>query len=177
VLTLSEADNDQDVAVTDELLDQATFWNQVEPHWETMARVASRLAGSNDRDDVLQATVTIAWRRRGTFDPEKGTIRAWLLALTADQAKKIWRKGPPQSEVDQPSAGPVDADAIERRVDIDRAVNRLPTRQRMAVLLFYFCDLPVRDVASIMDCSEGTIKSTLSDARSRLTKILGSGYL
>jgi DNA-directed RNA polymerase specialized sigma24 family protein len=44
----------------------------------------------------------------------------------------------------------------------------LSRRQRLAVELHYFLGLPVSECATVMSCSEGTVKSTLSDARARL---------
>ena len=57
-------------------------------------------------------------------------------------------------------------------MDIEFAVSKLPTRQRLAVDCFYFVGLSVSETAAVMRCSEGTVKSTLSDARSRLKTML-----
>lgn len=53
---------------------------------------------------------------------------------------------------------------------------RLTPRQRLAVDCFYFVGLSVTETAAVMRCSEGTVKSTLSDARNRIRTILeGTG--
>ena len=57
-------------------------------------------------------------------------------------------------------------------VDIERAVQALPARQRLAVDCHYFAGLSVAETAAAMGCSEGTVKSTLSDARARLRPAL-----
>mgnify|MGYP001796503771 CR=1 FL=1 len=49
-----------------------------------------------------------------------------------------------------------------------RAIAGLPTRQRLAVELYYVLGLPVAEVAVVMACSVGTVSSTLSDARKAL---------
>jgi RNA polymerase sigma-70 factor (ECF subfamily) len=54
------------------------------------------------------------------------------------------------------------------RIDIRHAVGLLPPRQRLAVDCVYYVGLSVAETASVMRCSEGTVKSTLSDARKRL---------
>jgi RNA polymerase sigma-70 factor (ECF subfamily) len=61
-------------------------------------------------------------------------------------------------------------------VDVRRAVNELPIRQRTAIVLFHYADLPVADIAALMDCSVGTVKSTLHDARRALALRLGASY-
>jgi RNA polymerase sigma factor (sigma-70 family) len=53
------------------------------------------------------------------------------------------------------------------------AVQELPDRLRVVVLLHYFADLPVATVARQLEKSEGTVKRDLFDARQRLSAILG----
>jgi RNA polymerase sigma-70 factor (ECF subfamily) len=62
--------------------------------------------------------------------------------------------------------------SIDDRLDVEFAVSKLPARQRLAVDCFYFVGLSVAETAVVMGCAEGTVKSTLSDARARLQRIL-----
>lgn len=62
-------------------------------------------------------------------------------------------------------------DAEQMDPDLGRfweAVRQLPERQAQAVALFYADDLPVADVAQVMDCAPGTVKAHLHAARERL---------
>lgn len=52
-----------------------------------------------------------------------------------------------------------------------RLVRQLPDRQAQAVALFYADDLPVVEVARVMDCAEGTVKAHLHAARQRLREL------
>jgi RNA polymerase sigma-70 factor (ECF subfamily) len=61
---------------------------------------------------------------------------------------------------------------IDDELDLAHAVSRLSGRQRLAVDCFYFVGLGVTETAAVMGCSEGTVKSTLSDARRRLRNLL-----
>ena len=70
---------------------------------------------------------------------------------------------------------PAGADAAAS-VDLERALARLTSRQRLAVDLHYYLGLKLVEVAEVMRCSEGTVKSTLSDARGRLRALLGEDY-
>lgn len=54
------------------------------------------------------------------------------------------------------------------------AVRKLPERQRACVVMFYFEDLPEAQIAEVMDCSVGTVKSQLSKARTKLESWLGA---
>lgn len=60
---------------------------------------------------------------------------------------------------------------------MERAIRQLSPRQRLVVDLHYFLGLTVADAAGVMRCSEGTVKSTLADARKRLRDLLGEDYL
>lgn len=63
-------------------------------------------------------------------------------------------------------------DRAAQRLDIESALQRLSRRQRLAIECRYFVDLNISDIAAVMNCSEGTVKSTLADARARLRKLL-----
>ena len=141
----------------------------VRPHLPAMARLAARLAPEADRDDIVQETLTRAWRKRHQYDASRGTPAAWLLAITADQARQARRRRRPLLPfTDMPAR----VRSTEDRVDVEYALARLAPRQRLAVDCFYFVGLSLAETAAVMRCSEGTVKSTLSDARQRLRPLL-----
>jgi RNA polymerase sigma-70 factor (ECF subfamily) len=156
----------------------ADFAGLIAPHWDVLVRVAGRLAAPGSRDDVLQEALTTAWRRQASYDPDRGSVRAWLLVITADQARRSWRRyriwHPLADEL--PAAAPDPAVRADTETDIEAAVRRLPRRQRLAVQLRYYADLDVDDIAAVMRCSAGTVKSTLHDARCALRARLGEDY-
>jgi RNA polymerase sigma-70 factor (ECF subfamily) len=155
---------DRLVAVRSSEFDQ---W--VAPHLDVMRRLAAVSAAGIDPDDIVQEALIRAWKKRSSFDPARGSARTWLLALTADQARRlrtrwrIWDLGDPTAT----AGADVTAD-----LDLRRAIAALSPRQRQAVLLVYYVDLSVAEAARTMGCSEGTVKSTLSDARTRLARLL-----
>ena len=67
------------------------------------------------------------------------------------------------------------AASVERLPDIDllRAVGMLPPRQRAAVALHYLQDLPVAEVAELMEVAPATVRQHLFKARSQLAQGLG----
>ena len=139
------------------------------PHLPAMARLAARLAPDADRDDVVQEALARAWRKRHQYDAARGSPSAWLLAITADQARQARRRRRPLTRfADVPGR----IRSSDDRVDVEYAVASLPQRQRLAVDCVYFVGLSVAETAAVMRCSEGTVKSTLFDARQRLRSIL-----
>ena len=152
--------------------DRDTFAEWVRPHWEGLAKLARKLAPAGDGEDVLQDALAAAWRKRRQFDAQRGTPRNWLLAIVADQAHKRRRR-----LNRQPLSPPVPSyEDDPADVDLERALIGLTTRQRTAIVLHYYLGLPISDIAAVMACTEGTVKSTLSDARSRLRRELGEDF-
>lgn len=147
------------------------FGEWVRPHLARMANLVARLAPGTDRDDVVQEALARAWAKRRQFDATRGTAANWLLAITADQAAKAKRRARPTTPLDAGHDRAVDATS-DRTVDVERALTRLTARQRLAIECVYFVDLTVAQTATVMRCSEGTVKSTLADARARLRQLL-----
>lgn len=150
------------------------FATWVRPHIPPMARLAARLAPDADRDDIVQEALARAWLKRRSYDGARGTPAAWLLAITADQAGKARRRlRAVPAALDHPERAAGEAGASrDDLVDIERALRALSRRQRLAIDCFYFAGLSIAETAAVMGCAEGTVKSTLSDARARLRPLL-----
>jgi RNA polymerase sigma-70 factor (ECF subfamily) len=142
----------------------AEFCAWIDPHWSVMRRIAFRLGGSSGGEDVLQNALLAAWRHRGRYDPSRGSAAAWLTTLTVNEGRKAHRRRRRASALLDVSN---DADPLAR-IDLQRAIAALPERQALAVNLFYYADLPLRETATAMGCAEGTVKSTLAAARAAL---------
>jgi DNA-directed RNA polymerase specialized sigma24 family protein len=144
------------------------FGDWARPHLRAMSLLAARLSSDAERDDVVQEALSRAWAKRAQFDAHRGTPAAWLLAITADQARRARRRKR------RPIVGlvPGTVRAVDEGLDLEVALGRLTDRQRLAIDCFYFVGLSISEAAAVMRCSEGTVKSTLSDARQRLRTLL-----
>ncbi len=152
-------------------LDVQAFTEAVRPHMPAMVRLAARLGPTDGKDDVVQEALVRAWRHRARFDAARGAFSAWLLSIVANEARRaVARRRQPTAIT--PARPPA---SVEDRLDIGAAVKRLPPRQKLAVDCYYFVGLSIAETAAVMACSEGTVKSTLSDARVRLRGSLGDG--
>jgi RNA polymerase sigma-70 factor, ECF subfamily len=146
------------------------FGAWVEPWLPDVWRFAVSLSSLDDAEDLVQDSLARAWTKRASFDPSRGSARSWLLAIVADRARRRWMRRPKPV---LPEVGPgVAAEPDARRVDLRRAIAALPDRQRTTVYLHYYLDLPVSEVAQVLGCAEGTVKSTLYDARRALARRL-----
>jgi RNA polymerase sigma factor (sigma-70 family) len=143
------------------------FGEWARPHLRAMTLLAARLSSDAERDDIVQEALSRAWTKRAQFDPRRGTASAWLLAITADQVRRARRRRRPIVGQVPGTVRPMD-DAL----DLEAALARLTERQRLAIDCAYFVGLSTAETAAVMRCSEGTVKSTLSDARHRLRAFL-----
>lgn len=92
--------------------------------------------------------------------------RPYAFRVAANLVKRSWRDGPRQVlDVPRTSSGP-DAGTLD-------AVRRLPEPLRDVVLLHYWADLPVAEVARLLRRPEGTVKRRLHEARRALAVTLG----
>jgi len=163
-----------EVLTTREVRSPAEFDTWVAPHVSAMHSFAVRLTSAGDAEDVVQDALLSAWRLRARFDPGRGSARTWLLTLVADQVRQQRRRSRRRPAL---QTGEPDCAVTDPRVDLDlrAAIRDLTERQQVAVAAYYYLDLAVEDVAAIMGCSAGTVKSTLADARARLRALLTEG--
>ncbi|HNQ06903.1 MAG TPA: RNA polymerase sigma factor [Tetrasphaera sp.] len=141
-------------------------------YYGQLAGWAARLVG--DRD-LAHDVATEAFVRLLNHWGEVAEPRPWLYTAAANIIRDHWRKrGREQiayGKVAHQLEVAQDPD-LARDLSVRSAVQQLPDRLRVAVMLHYFADLPVAQVAAQMGKSEGAIKRDLWDARKRLATIL-----
>jgi RNA polymerase sigma-70 factor (ECF subfamily) len=116
---------------------------------EALIRVCARW------DEVRQASSPSAWAHRVAFN----------LAKSHGRREATWSRLRVRALPRADEAVAHDsADALALRA----AVASLPTAQRQAVILRYFADLPIREVAEVMECPENTVKTHVRRACARL---------
>jgi RNA polymerase sigma factor (sigma-70 family) len=118
-------------------------------------------------EDVLMDTL-IAALDRGSTLREASAMRAWLLRIATNLALSKRRRDRRVTWVQLlPDTPAPQADDTDRLVLL-AGLNDLPARTRAAVVLHYYADLPVAQVASAMGTSENTVKTQLRKALGRL---------
>jgi RNA polymerase sigma factor (sigma-70 family) len=141
-------------------------------------RVAFAVVGDRGlAEDVAQQTLERAWRRAATFDPDRGTVRAWLLAIARNLAIDTVRiKTPVPSDlgdlvrlrgsvVDDPEQQAIRAEAYSR---LWAAVRRLPPAQARAVVMAGIYGMTAHEVAVVDDIALGTAKTRIREAKIKL---------
>jgi RNA polymerase sigma-70 factor (sigma-E family) len=140
---------------------------------EHLRRTATLLAGSpQEGEDLLQAALEKAFRRWRSIrgDPE-GYLRRTLYNLAADgwRRRQAWRAKVPL--LGHPTATPDETVAVDDRDHLIRLLRDLPPRQRTAIVLRYWEDLPDEEAARAMGCSPSTVRSAASRGLARLREL------
>jgi RNA polymerase sigma-70 factor (sigma-E family) len=135
---------------------------------------------AKDAEDLVQETllrVAGRWNRVRSMNHPAAYARRILINLVLRDADRRARQ---RTEL-QPREGgaePADDNAARALREVDDeaefrwALAQLPARQRAVLVLRYWTDLPVAEVADILSCTEGTVTSTASRAAARLAEIL-----
>jgi RNA polymerase sigma-70 factor (sigma-E family) len=78
------------------------------------------------------------------------------------------------AQLDRAATNRPETDAVDQADQVARLLAEVPPRQRAAMTLYYLEDLSVHDIATILRCSEGTVKSQLARGRAALQRQLGA---
>jgi RNA polymerase sigma-70 factor (sigma-E family) len=148
-------------------------------HAEALLRSAYLMAGDRgEAEDLVQECLlrlARKWPRVRSMDQPGAYARRVLFNLILDGGRRRARRRTEllAAQTTNGRAAAVDATApLETRADLVRALGGLPPRQRAVLVLRYFADLPAAEVALILDCSQGTVKSSTSRGLERLRQTL-----
>ncbi len=167
----------------------AVFMSMFDGQRDRLYSSALRLTGRQaDAEDLTAETFLRAYRSLCSFDYERlDTLqpRAWLSAILVNewrnQRRTASRRPATVSSAAVGTPEPADPDAgVEERAEgsdnrreLAGMLLELPERQRVAVVLRYVVDLPIAQIAEVMGCPSGTVKSHISRGLDRLRPIGG----
>ncbi|MCP4901912.1 MAG: RNA polymerase sigma factor [bacterium] len=122
-----------------------------------------------DREDLYQEVFLHCFRSIGKFRFQSSLL-TWLYRLAMNRSVTYMRKKRPTAEPVELVAPELDWERREKLRTIRRASNRLNGRQRICFHLFYIEGWALVEIAEVLDCREGTVKSHLNRARSRIRR-------
>ena len=147
--------------------DEAAFEALIGPLVEPALRLAHSMLGDRwEAEDATQEAVTKAWRKLGQLRPGM-PVRPWFLTIVANQCRNVrlthWFRTLRISEVLQRTGEPDDD-----RLDLERAVAKLPAKDRQAIFMHFYLDLPVEEVAVVLGISASAARARIYRACHRL---------
>ena len=134
-------------------------------------RAAYRILGDREESrDIAQEALARAYSRWGRVADHAAP---WVARVAGNQALSVTRRQATRRRHRPPPPGAVDpTDLVGERRRLADALASLPRRQRDTVLLRYVADLPEPEVARLLGCSVGTVKSQTHRALHRLRPLL-----
>jgi RNA polymerase sigma factor (sigma-70 family) len=156
--------------------DEAAFEVLVWRHGPMVLSLAHRLLRSpHDAEDVLQATFLTLVRKANSIG-KRESIASWLYKVgyrVALRARARSGKVPvPGGSLEHVPAGPAKATDGELGPLLDRAILRLPEKNRAAIVLCHFEGKTIREAAAQLGCPAGTVAARLSRGRELLRRRL-----
>lgn len=148
------------------------FNGWVREHYSLLFRAAWALTGSKEQaEELTQDTFELAWRHQDQLR-EAASVRAWLYKILRREAVRHIRSRADSVPWDDSLDGRQCRDALETRIDLVRALQRLTPAHREIAVLFYVEDMDYRELASALEIPQGTVMSRLARARAELQKLM-----
>jgi RNA polymerase sigma-70 factor, ECF subfamily len=154
---------------------------------QKMFRLACRLTNYNQAmaEDAVQEALLKLWRTAPNWEP-RASVEAYASRLVYTSCMDLHRRTKRTEEIPEDIA--VNDDVLDNLMSRDQrkqliaAIDKLPTNQRQAVLLFYMDEHSQRNVAHMMGTTEKAVERLLARARANLhgllpTSMKEGGYL
>ena len=129
-----------------------------------LVRLAFLLTGSRDQaEDIVQTAFAAAHGRWSGLDDPLAYLRRVVVNRSQDHHRRRYRRRPPP------------AVAVTHQPELDETwaeLRRLPAPQRAVIVLRFYEDLALTDIARLLDRPEGTVRSDLHRALARLRRTL-----
>lgn len=164
-----------DEATVEQGYDRASYLTRLfDENYTGLRRLAFALLGNAPAaEDVAQEAFVrlyASWRRLDRIDHPPSFLRR----IVVNECRSRGRRSAVRERVDPLLRGPssVEQPDVALQLDVWSALASLPPRQRMCIVLRYLEDLADQDIAELMGCSVGTVKSQLHKARRVLGPLL-----
>ncbi len=165
--------------------DKAAIESLVETYQTSMYRLALVILDDPaEADEAVQVAFLSACRALDTYHGH-ASLRTWLLSIVTNECRNRLRKQARLKRLkerllifarlfDTPASPENSAIRHEENDIVWKAIQSLGEKHRVPVILRYYEDLPVAEIAQMLRISEGTVHSRLNTARERLRKTLRS---
>ena len=162
--------------------DAVAFKQLVDSGMGRVLAVARRMLGDDtEAEDVTQDVFLRLWRHADQWEGGRAKVSTWLYRVTVNSCidRLRARREETVSELPEVAHQATQEQALEEedlQHYMDEALQALPERQRLALVLFHYEDLSMNEVSEIMDASVEAVESLLGRGRRALKKKLESHW-
>lgn len=128
------------------------------------------LSNKEDIEDALQNTVIQSFQKINSLKKDE-YFRTWIIRILINECNEVLRKNKKITYLDENNDTDVYTDSYEN-MDLTKAINFLSEELRITTVLFYFEDMSLKDIAKTLKIPEGTVRSRLTRARTKLREII-----
>ena len=151
--------------------DAQAFATLIEPLLDPAYRLAAvMLADRSTAEDAVQEASIKAWRKLGQLRGDAGSLRSWFLSIVANECRMVrrqhWWSVTKVAEVRPLQVVGDHFDAAS--TDLKTALLRLSPGERLPLVLHFYLDLPLEEVARTLGLSPSAAKSRIYRAARKL---------
>jgi RNA polymerase sigma-70 factor (ECF subfamily) len=169
--------------------DRAAFVQLFDRYSQLSLNLAWRVLNEKpEAEDVVQEVFLRLWRDSATYDPQRGSVSAWIVAITRSRAidklrsRKARRVADPGVD-DEETAGiaerlpdpGVSPEHLDRQLLVRKAFGSLAVEQRVAIEMAYYEGMSQSEIAEALHEPLGTIKTRIRSGLIKLKQALGTG--
>jgi RNA polymerase sigma-70 factor (ECF subfamily) len=145
------------------------FESMIGPLVEPGLRLAFSMLGDRaEAEDATQEAITRAWKRLPQLR-DRTQLRPWFLAIVANECRNVrrtrWFSTARFADIFRPARA---ADTGVERIDVERAMARLPIADRQALFMRFYLDLPIEEIAVALGISPAAAKGRIYRACHKL---------
>ncbi len=168
-------DADEQLAVAEGLREgRGEAWAALyDAYCEDVWRYAARIVGG-DRDataDIVQESFLAAARAARAFDPERGSLRAWLMGIVHLQTLQFFRRRNREARAEERGARNADGDPVaemlrrEASEQVRRVLAEMPAESAWLLVAKYVDERPIAALVAEMNAGAEAVRSKLARAR------------
>jgi RNA polymerase sigma-70 factor (ECF subfamily) len=155
-------------------------------HADAAFSLAYRMCGRRSTaEDVVQEAFISLWRSGARYDPQRGSVRTWVLSMVHNRAIDMFRRESIRSSRNVADEGiteqmpaaertEVEVERREEATEVRDALTDLPADQRRVIELAYFGGFSHSQIAQMLDLPPGTVKGRMRLGLSKLRVALGT---
>lgn len=105
-------------------------------------------------------------------------FKTWMTRILINTANDYFQKNPETENIeDMYMAAPESGISTEEKLDLYRAIDLLPEKYKSVVILKYFDDMKISEIAYTLELPEGTVKAYLNRAKTKLKSLLEEDHI